>query len=206
MWYSGHDGTTGRILAANTRAQQLALDALVAPARVLLGEADDELLDVLVQRRSSVLTARVGPCARHEATVPAQQRLGFHEQARPAGAGQCPAERREQGTVGGLEPGPGDLAAEHGELVAQHQDLQTPRAQRSPLAVDSGLRQPTVGIPRPLPYRRSSMAHRSQPTRRTRPVVSQRGRSQGLCPPSLLVAGSRRVDLALHSRRAACRR
>jgi hypothetical protein len=69
-------------------------------------------------------TRRVGPGPCDEATVPAQQRLRLHEEARPAGPRQCPADRREQGTVGGLQPGTSDLAAQHPELMAQHQDLQ----------------------------------------------------------------------------------
>jgi hypothetical protein len=88
---------------------ELAFDALVAPARILLGEADDELLDAVVERRSPLSMTRVGPGACNEAAVPAQQRLGLHEEARPAGPRQCPADRREQGTVGGLQPGTGDL-------------------------------------------------------------------------------------------------
>jgi hypothetical protein len=100
------------------------LDALVAPARVLLGETDDQLLDVMVERRSPLSMTRVRPGARDEAAVPAQQRLGLHEEARPAGPRQRPANRREQGTVGGLEPGTCDLAAQDCELVAEYQDLQ----------------------------------------------------------------------------------
>jgi hypothetical protein len=56
--------------------------------------------------------------------MPAQQRLGRDEEARPAGSGQDAADRGEQGAVGGLELGSWDLAVEHGELVAQHEDLQ----------------------------------------------------------------------------------
>jgi len=67
--------------------------------------------------------ARIGPRARDEPPVPPQQRLGLDEEARPASSGQGPADRREQGAVGGLEPGMCDLAAQHGELVAQHGEL-----------------------------------------------------------------------------------
>jgi hypothetical protein len=88
---------------------ELALDALVAPARVLLGQADDQLLDVVVERRSSLSSARVGPCARDESPVPAQQRLGLHQEARPAGSGQHAADRGEQGSVGGLKCGMWDV-------------------------------------------------------------------------------------------------
>jgi hypothetical protein len=55
--------------------------------------------------------------------VPAQQRLRLHEEARPAGLGQHAADRGQQGTVGGLQPESWDLAAQDGELVAQHQNL-----------------------------------------------------------------------------------
>jgi hypothetical protein len=59
----------------HTKPQELALDALVAPARVLSGEADDQLLHAMVQRRSPVPATRVGPGASDHASVPAQQRL-----------------------------------------------------------------------------------------------------------------------------------
>jgi hypothetical protein len=49
---------------------------------------------------------------------------GLHQEARPAGPRPCPADRREQGTVGGLKPGTGDLTTQNSELMAQHQDLQ----------------------------------------------------------------------------------
>jgi len=56
--------------------------------------------------------------------VPAQERLGPDEEAGPAGSGERPADRGEQGAVGGLELGAWDLAAEHSELMTQHQNLQ----------------------------------------------------------------------------------
>jgi hypothetical protein len=65
----------------------------------------------------------VGPRPGQEPPVPPQQRLGRDEEARPAGPGQHAADRSEQGPVGGLELGPRALAAEHGELMAQDEDL-----------------------------------------------------------------------------------
>jgi hypothetical protein len=56
--------------------------------------------------------------------VPAQQRLGLVEEARPARPRQYPAGRREQGTVSGLQPRAWNLAAQHAELVGQDEDLQ----------------------------------------------------------------------------------
>ncbi len=106
------------------KPQELALDSLVAPARVLLGEADDQLLHVLVERRSSWSATRVGPRAGDQPPVPAQQRLWGDQEAGPAGPGQRAADRGKQGAVGRLQLGSWNLAAEHGELLAQHQDLQ----------------------------------------------------------------------------------
>jgi IS6 family transposase len=56
--------------------------------------------------------------------VPAQERLGLDEEARPAGPGQDAADRREQGPVGRLQPGSRRLAAQDDELVAQDEDLE----------------------------------------------------------------------------------
>jgi hypothetical protein len=56
--------------------------------------------------------------------VPAQQRRRLDKEAGPAFSGQHAADRSQQGTVGGLEPGPWDLAAQDAELVAQHQEFQ----------------------------------------------------------------------------------
>jgi hypothetical protein len=56
--------------------------------------------------------------------VPAQQRVGLDEEARPAGSGEDAADRGEQGAVGGLQPRAWNLAAQQAELVAQEEDLQ----------------------------------------------------------------------------------
>ena len=71
---------------SHAEMHQFALDALVAPARVLCGEADDQLLDSLVELWPPLANTRVGPRARHEAPVPAQQRLRGDEEAGPAGS------------------------------------------------------------------------------------------------------------------------
>jgi hypothetical protein len=81
---------------AHTKPEQLALDALVAPARVLPGQADDQLLQFLVEWRSPCSAVRVGPGAGDQPPVPAQQRLWPDEEARPAGSGQGAADRCEQ--------------------------------------------------------------------------------------------------------------
>jgi hypothetical protein len=120
---TAQDEADRRCRDPHPHAQQLALDALVAPTGILLGEADDQLLEVLVERGSPRATTGVGPGARDEAAVPAQQGLWLDQEAGPAGSGQDAADGGEQGPVGGFELGPWSLAAEHGELVAQDEDL-----------------------------------------------------------------------------------
>jgi hypothetical protein len=117
----GADGSGGDL---DAEALEFPLDPLVAPARVLPGQADDQLLHVIVQRWSSGLMVRVRPGAGDQAAVPAQQRLRPDEEAGPAAPGQDAADRGEQRPVGGLELGPRRLAAQHRELVAQDEDFQ----------------------------------------------------------------------------------
>jgi hypothetical protein len=66
----------------------------------------------------------VGPGAGDQPPVPAQQRLRPNEEARPAGPGQHAADGGEHRTVGRFEPRSWGLAAQHGQLVTEHQDLQ----------------------------------------------------------------------------------
>jgi len=69
----------GRDLHAE--AEQFALDPLVAPAGVLGGQANDQLLQVLVERRAASTTVGIGPLAGDQAAVPAQQRLRLDDEA-----------------------------------------------------------------------------------------------------------------------------
>jgi hypothetical protein len=107
----------------HTKPVELPLDALVAPAWVLPGQTDDQLLDLLIQWRSSRST-RVGPRAGDQPPMPTQQRVGLDEEARPADSGEDAADRGEQGAVSRLQPRAWNLAAQHAELVAQDEDLQ----------------------------------------------------------------------------------
>jgi hypothetical protein len=97
--------------------EQLALDAPVAPTRILLCQANDQLLHVLVERRAPTSATGICPCASDQAAMPAQ-RLRLDDEARPASLWQRPAEGGKQGTVGGLELGSWNLAAQHRQLVA----------------------------------------------------------------------------------------
>jgi hypothetical protein len=115
-----------RIELADTppaKTQQLAVDALVAPPRVLAGKPHDQLLHLVGDRRAAVGGRRVGPAPTDHAPVPAQQGLRPHQEHRPTRPREQTAQRREQRTVFRLQAGPWMLAAQHHKLVAQHQDL-----------------------------------------------------------------------------------
>jgi hypothetical protein len=79
----------------------------VAPAGILGGKADDQLLQVPVERRTPTSAMRVGPHVGDQAAVPAQQRLGPDREAGPPGPWQHAAERREQGASAGSNLGRG---------------------------------------------------------------------------------------------------
>jgi hypothetical protein len=102
---------------------ELAGDAWVAPARVLARELEHELADVLGEWRASRPARRGRPFAADEFAVPAQQRLWSDgEAAAPVGR-ELPGECGQEGAVGRLELRPGFLASEHGELVAEREQL-----------------------------------------------------------------------------------
>ena len=113
---------------SDAELDQLALDAAVAPPRVLRGQTDDESGGLLVDRWATGPEVRISPAPSHEPTVPGEERLGRHREAGPTGAGEEPTQRGEEGTVGGLVGRTSELAPEHGYLVAQGQQLDVVRA------------------------------------------------------------------------------
>ena len=57
---------------------QFALDLAVPPARVFLGQADDQVLEILADARSSPLTfVMIGPLAANKFLMPAEYGLGL---------------------------------------------------------------------------------------------------------------------------------
>jgi hypothetical protein len=101
---------------------ELALDAPVAPGRVLLCETDDELTN-LHSRGRTALSARVGPAPRDERAVPAQDGLRADQYRGPAPFRQEAAGGGKQRPVVQLEIRLLHLAVEDVELMAQHHDL-----------------------------------------------------------------------------------
>jgi hypothetical protein len=66
---------------------------------------------------------RVGPFAGDEAAVPAQDGAGGDQPMVPQPRGQEPDQRGEDCAVGPVEPGLRMSAAQHGDLVPQHEQL-----------------------------------------------------------------------------------
>ena len=66
---------------------------------------------------------RVGPAPLDQSAVPAEDRQGCDEEQTPALARYEASEEGDERTIGPGEAGSWDLAAKHGELVAEHEDL-----------------------------------------------------------------------------------
>ena len=66
---------------------------------------------------------RVGPLAGDQAAVPPQDGAGGDQPVRPQPCRQEPDQRGEDRAVGPVQPGPGIGAAQHGDLVPQHEQL-----------------------------------------------------------------------------------
>jgi len=70
------------------------------------------------ERRTTDSTVRLGPFAGDQPLVPPQDRVRRHQEDRPASARKRAAQRREERSIGGMELGSFDLAAQHTDLVA----------------------------------------------------------------------------------------
>ncbi len=113
---------------------ELAVDATVAPARVLARQAHDQRLELGRDGRSARgAPAREGPLAADEVAVPPQHRLGADHQHAPTQPDLPPGHRarqlRRQDGQGKLLParepwGSGLPPLQEAELVAQQDDLQ----------------------------------------------------------------------------------
>ena len=126
-------------------SDELALDASVAPGRVLAGHPQYQGPDRLRGGWAARLASRVGPAAGDEAGVPAQQGSRRHQPQPAQLRGQQPAQRAEERAVDPAQRRAWVVSAQHGNLVAEHQDLDVlgcvgPGEQRQPaLGVAAGL-------------------------------------------------------------------
>jgi hypothetical protein len=115
---TAEDGPYG----AGPDAAQLAVDAAVAPRRVLPGQPQHQRLD-LRRHCGAAAAVWIGPAAPNQVAMPSQQRGRLDEQAVPDRAWQHPRKPSQHRAVGPVEPGSGYLLAEYRDLVPQHQQL-----------------------------------------------------------------------------------
>lgn len=84
-----------------SQSGEFAVDAAVTPARILGREAAHQLSHYLGRGWSAWwLGGRVCPLAGDQFAVPAQERLGLHEEHRPTHPGQCSRQRGQYGQYG----------------------------------------------------------------------------------------------------------
>ena len=115
----------GQVGATMAQLQQLTLDPAIAPARILPGQAQDQLVELTgpssigVRRTASISR----PLTTDQLTMPAEEGLRADEQSGPDWARQNPAQGGEQEAVGGLPASAADLVFENPELLTEGQHL-----------------------------------------------------------------------------------
>jgi len=105
-----------------TESAELAVDSAVSPEWVLPRQPQHQVADVLAGPRTT-RPVRVRPFACDQPTVPGQQRP---RRDQPVGAQhrwQQVGQRSHDGTAGPARRGPGDLTAEHRDLMTEHHDF-----------------------------------------------------------------------------------
>src|SRR5215207_4371740 len=95
----------------------------MSPARILACQPKHEGPHLGCHGRAPALAGRLPPLPAHERAMPPQQRARTDQARATRRAWQLAGCRREQGTVRGAKPRPGDLAAQNVELVAQDEQL-----------------------------------------------------------------------------------
>ena len=102
--------------------EELALDPLVPPAVVLGSEPLDQRGDLGAHRRPP-RPGRIGPLPGDQAAVPPEHSAGRDQPVHPQASGQEPDKRGEDRPVGPVQARPRMGAAQHGNLVPQHEQL-----------------------------------------------------------------------------------
>ncbi len=114
----------------NAESDELAMDPLVSPGRILRREAQDELSRLCRQWWTTERLAPVGPAAADELAVPAQQRRRLDEKRPLTRSRQHLAERRQHGAIGCLEAWASDLGASAPAVHAEERGSPPPSPAR----------------------------------------------------------------------------
>src|SRR5207244_668944 len=116
------DRPHGRRGDGDAEPGEFSVDAAISPRRVLRSETEDRPTG-LDRGGGPAGPMRVGPAVRDEASMPTQDRVGLHQQDRPVVTTERTRERGEDRSITWLEARTRDLASQHSELMAQHEDL-----------------------------------------------------------------------------------
>jgi hypothetical protein len=116
-------GPATRLRHADAELLQLADDAEIAPPGVLPCQVADQLDGLLRKDRTTWPAMRVVPAPPDQRAVPTQDRFRADEERPPAFPRHKAGQEGDEGPVGPGEVGTGDLAVQHGQLVAEHEDL-----------------------------------------------------------------------------------
>jgi len=108
---------------AQAELEELAGDPRVAPAWVLVREAQNELSHAAIDGWTARSPLRLRPLATHELSMPAQKRLRRHDQSVATPCRKQSGERRKQSTIGWPQRGAPLLPAQHHQLMSQHEQL-----------------------------------------------------------------------------------
>jgi len=123
----GQDLADCALAGSMAQAGRLALDSAVSPSRVLPGQVQDQVADLLCDGRASS-PARVGPFPFDQTTVPGEQGAGRHDPMSPQALRQQSCQCSEHTAVGPIRLRAGDLTSQYRDLMPQHQNLQILRA------------------------------------------------------------------------------
>jgi hypothetical protein len=121
------DRPDGRRRDPDAQLQQLSAEALVAPPGVLGAKANDEGVDLGVDRwPAGAPSPFVRPLPPDELPVPAEESLRPDNERRPLASGHRLARRRQQEPVKTAQTGALHLALQHPHLVSKDQELDLP--------------------------------------------------------------------------------
>src|ERR1035441_5370968 len=116
-------GRDARHRHADAELLQLADNAEISPPGVLPSQAADQVDRLFGKGRTSWSAMRVGPALFDQRAVPTEDLLGRDEERSPVFSRNKTGQDGDEGPVGPGEAGTGDLPVQHGQLVAEYEDL-----------------------------------------------------------------------------------
>src|SRR5664280_2657488 len=116
-------GRDARLRHADAELLQLADDAEISPPGVLPFQAADQLHGLFGKTRTTWSAMRVGPALLDQRAVPTEDCLWADEERSPVFSRNMTGQEGDEGPVGPGEAGTGDLPVQHGQLVAEYEDL-----------------------------------------------------------------------------------